>query len=59
MQDVSPYLTDEELEGVRALVKSGRSIPAIIVKALFRRLDRAEGRINDESNQDRSGTFWI
>ena len=59
MHQKAPYITDKELDGVRALVTNGRAIPAIIVSALIRRLDQAEGRVIGAEDDERAGSFWL
>ena len=45
MGRMASFISDEELRDVEAMVAAGRSIPAVIVRAIVQRLNAAEDRL--------------
>ena len=51
------YITDEELRDVMAMVSAGRSVPAVIVQAILRRMQAAEGGGRDFASREMTDLF--
>ena len=54
---MNTYITDEELRDVMAMVSAGRSVPAVIVQAILRRMQAAEGGRRDFASREMTDLF--